>query len=301
MPLLMATPEEALEAARLAAKDRVDKRQKADAEWRRFLESTPPNVSVKIANLFGQYHSSSVNKDFSLRRVEIELFCETDGGPRLFATGTEYVFAKARAWAFITYTCKNCGTRWKVFSLVIDQNKDRPADGEVMKLGEFPPFGAPISKRIGKLLGDGDLELYRKGLRAEAQGLGVGAASYFRRIVDNQWKQLVAEIREAAAKLGYGKLDVFDAAIKETQFSNAVEMLKDAIPPKLLILDGENPLTLLYKPLSVQLHALSDEECLQQAADIRLVLIALLETIADVLKSKDDLKEAANRLKQIRS
>ena len=40
-------------------------------------------------------------------------------------------------------------------------------------------------------------------------------------------------------------------------------MLKDAIPSKLLILDRENPLTLLYKSLSRQLHDLSDEECVQ--------------------------------------
>ena len=56
------------------------------------------------------------------------------------------------------------------------------------------------------------------------------------------------------------------------------------------------PLTLLYKPLSKQLHGLTDEECLQQAADIRVVLTALLENIADVLKAQDELREAATRL-----
>jgi hypothetical protein len=64
------------------------------------------------------------------------------------------------------------------------------------------------------------------------------------------------------------KLKVFDEALAQPQFSNAMDMLKDAIPPKLLILDGRNPLTLLYKPLGVQIHELSDEQCLQQAADI---------------------------------
>ena len=64
---------------------------------------------------------------------------------------------------------------------------------EVMKLGEYPPFGAPISTRVQKLLGNDDLELYRKGSRSEAQGLGIGAATYFRRIVDSHWKLLVTE------------------------------------------------------------------------------------------------------------
>ena len=179
------------------------------------------------------------------------------------------------------------------------QEEDDARSVEIMKLGEYPPFGGPISKRVARLLGDADLELYRQGTRAEAQGLGIGAASYFRRVVDNQWKQLVAEIRQAAEKLGNTELTVFDDALRETQFSRAVEMLKDAIPPKLLILDSENPLTLLYRPLSVELHNLTDEECLQQAGDIRKVLTALLENIADVLKDQDELKGAAARLKQI--
>lgn len=199
------------------------------AAWKAFLESTPPNVPLKIAGLFGQYHPSAQNAPWSIRSPEIELFCETDGGPRFFTTRTEYIFVDQREWKFVSYGCKNCGRRWKTFALLIDRlNTQNPANGEVMKLGEFPPFGAPISARIEKLLGKADLELYRKGMRAEAQGLGVGAATYFRRIVENQWKQLVAEIREAAARLGYTELAVFDNAVNETQFSKAVEMLKDA-------------------------------------------------------------------------
>jgi hypothetical protein len=175
----------------------MDARRRANAAWRAFLESTPPNVPTKIDNLFGQYHPQSANNVWSLRLSEIELFCETDDGPRFFASASEYLFPERRTWEFVSFTCKNCGTRWKMFSLVIEHDEKNPSFGGVMKLGEFPPFGAPISKRIARLLGDADLELYRKGMRAEAQGLGIGAATYFRRIVDNQWKQLVAEIREA--------------------------------------------------------------------------------------------------------
>ena len=74
-------------------------------------------------------------------------------------------------------------------------------------------------------------------------------------------------------------------------------MLKNAIPEKLLVITGENPLTLLYRPLSQQLHGLTDEACLQQAAAIRIVLTALLENIADVMKEQDELTAAVKRLK----
>jgi hypothetical protein len=39
--------------------------------------------------------------------------------------------------------------------------------------------------------------------------------------------------------------------------------------------------------------------CIQQAADIRVVLTALLENIAEVLKDQDELKNAANGLKTV--
>jgi hypothetical protein len=197
---------------------------------------------------------------------------------------------------FSTYICRNCAQTTKTFALLFEFGGGDAF--EVMKLGEYPPFGAPVADRIKKLLGDRDLELYRKGMRCIAQGLGVGAASYFRRIVDNQWKLLVREIRDAAAKLGQTDLSVFDQALQETQFSAAVDLLKDSIPPKLLILDDQNPLTLLYKPLSVQLHDLSDDECLQEADDIRIVLTTLLENLSEVLRDHDQLKNAANRLKR---
>lgn len=135
-------------------------------------------------------------------------------------------------------------------------------------------------------------------MRSEREGHGIGAAAYFRRVVENQWKDLVTKLRDAAKALGTpdAGLKVFDKALGEQQFSTAVDMLKDAIPPKLLILDGRNPQTLLYKPLSVQLHSLSDAECLQQAADIRLVLNELFDNIGRVMKDEADLRDAVNRL-----
>jgi hypothetical protein len=254
----------------------------AFGEWKSFLESTPPNVSKVIANLATvEWTDKDDNKHWKVSRPRLQLHCSICDGLRNFDEANPRT--TAIGYQFITYLCRDCGRQMKTFSVLIAYKDQAAGVMEVMKLGEYPPFGAPISARIGKLLGKPDLELYRKGMRSEAQGLGIGAATYFRRIVDNQWKQLVTEVRDSAKKLGYKDLAVFDEALKEISFSKAVDTLKDAIPQKLLILGGENPLTLLYKPLSVQLHELSDEECLQQAADIRLVLTALLENIADVL------------------
>ena len=271
-----------------------------------FLESTPPNIKARIPGL-AKEQFSTISGGGSMRWVvvssgpmRLELHCDVDDGVRRFDASDENSLGGNR-FQFLTYVCRDCCVYEKTYALkMVLQRVGGDGIAEVMKLGEYPPFGAPISARIQKLLGNDDLELYRKGSRSEAQGLGIGAATYFRRIVDSHWKLLVTELRRAADKLGHADLAVFDNALEETQFSAAVKMLKDAIPSKLLILDGENPLTLLYPPLSVQLHALTDEQCLQQAADIRTVLTALLENIADVLKDQEELKSAVNRIKQIK-
>jgi len=64
----------------------------------------------------------------------------------------------------------------------------------------------------------------------------------------------------------------------ETQFSKAIETIKAAIPESLLI-DGHNPLTLLHDALSEGLHAQTNEDCLELATSIRVVLTELAERI----------------------
>ena len=284
---------------------------RASAKLGEFLEKIPPNSPVVIPELAkvrgfesrpeGRVFHWGVNPPPEL----IHLHCKADDGIRRFALDKSANSAFDFGFRFVEYRCRDCGQVTKTYAIVTELDSEESDDGKVrsakvMKLGEFPPFGAPIASRIQRLLDTGDLELYRKGCRSEAQGLGIGAATYFRRIVESHWKLLVTDLRKAAERIGHPDLEVFDRALQETRFSAAVDMLRDALPDKLLILDGENPLTLLYRPLSAQLHELTDEECLQQAADIRIVLTALLENIADVLKDQEELRSAANRLRDRR-
>ena len=260
---------------------------KAVAELKAFLEATAPNCAVVIPGLATHQYSQGVPSgrwSVSVAPKRLQLHCDVDDGVRRFGFDTHASNRPGLGFRFLEYSCRDCGESTKTYALVTElkpvnaESRESTVVAEVMKLGEYPPFGAPIAGRIQKLLDTEDLELYRKGSRSEAQGLGIGATTYFRRIVESRWKLLVKELRRAADRLGHADLAVFDDALQETQFSAAVRMLKDAIPDKLLILNGENPLTLLYSPLSVQLHQLTDDQCLQQAADIRIVLTALLET-----------------------
>lgn len=84
-------------------------------------------------------------------------------------------------------------------------------------------------------------------------------------------------------------------AEKETQFKTAIEQIKDGIPAGLMI-NGHNPLTLLHTALSQGLHGQTDNECLQLAQEIRLVLTELAERISQAVKEQRELNDAVSRL-----
>lgn len=268
-------------------------------EWKDFLESTPAYVEREFKHLIVDTTPKGPGTVLGIYCPRIQLHCEIDDGVRWCNPEVVSLTTGGHRTLFFQYTCRDCGQWSKTFALIlIPDLTATPRVLTAMKVGEYPPFGSHLAKRLRDLLSKNDLEFYRKGLRTEREGHGIGAAAYFRRVVENQWKALVKKLRDAAEKLGTPaeKLKIFDGALMQQQFSTAVDMLKDAIPAKLLILDGRNPLTLLYKPLSVQIHDLSDEQCLQQAADIRVVLNETFDNISRVLSDDETLKAAVTRL-----
>jgi hypothetical protein len=268
--------------------------------WKKFLESTPAYVDQQFENLI-QDIAPTGPVVYGIYLPVIKLYCEVDDGVRGCNPDQQKIGCGDYRTQFVRYTCRDCGRWGKTFALILVPDvKSSQKVLTAMKLGEYPPFGSHLAKRLEKLLSASDLELYRKGIRCEREGQGIGAAAYFRRVVDYQWKKLVEKLRDAAKRLGAPPetVKVFDDALTQPQFSTAVGLLKDVIPAKLLILDGKNPLTLLYKPLSVQLHDLSDKECLQQATDIRIILNETFDNINRVLSDDEMLKAAVTRLSE---
>ena len=67
-------------------------------------------------------------------------------------------------------------------------------------------------------------------------------------------------------------IETIKNAILETQFSKAIDMVKDSLPESLLV-DGHNPFKLLHKALSIGIHSETDDKCLEIAHNIRMVLL----------------------------
>lgn len=265
--------------------------KKALRTFAEFLESPPPDVAEAVSDL--TFFSIPMNSLY-VGRPELHLHCEVCNGVRIFHTESTPRVSDGLQYATVTYKCRNCCQTAKTFSLVLRNEKQ---SGVVQKLGEFPPFGPPTPSRLFELVGEEDRGLYLKGRRAEMRGLGIGAFAYYRRIVEHQKGRIIEEIGKVALKLKPSKAteELFARAEAETQFSKAIEMIKAAIPESLLI-DGHNPLTLLHNPLSEGLHEHTDEECLELATSIRVVLTELAERISTALKEEAELKSAVGRL-----
>ncbi len=62
------------------------------------------------------------------------------------------------------------------------------------------------------------------------------------------------------------------------------------------MINGHNPITLLHSALSIGLHAQTDEECLDSAHDVRIVLAELAERLGQAMKDHAELNSAVQRL-----
>jgi hypothetical protein len=269
-----------------------------------FLERIPPgrNQAITPPILAGYSRSYSGEITHNFGPPEIEVFCDSENcqGVRFFKTSDTLRLTEGRASdQFLDYVCKNCGTVWKTYALRVRLEKDRRRFS-AMKFGEQPTFGPPTSAKLITLIGP-DRDYFLKGRRCENQDLGIAAFAYYRRVVENQKDRIIQEIIKVAEKLNAAPetIEELKVAMKETQFTKAVEAIKHGLPQVLLV-KGQNPLLLLHDALSAGLHSQSDEECLAIASSIRIVLMDLAENLAHALKEEAELGSAVTKLLQVR-
>jgi len=258
-----------------------------------FLEEVGPDSAQYVSELV---HRTSAGPD-CVATPEIDLHCGSEpcNGLRRFQCDDDERLSANVNFVFLNYSCKNCEEFRKTFALAVQRDGIKES-GKVVKLGELPPYGPPIPSRVMKLIGE-DRDLFLRRRRAELRGLGIGAFAYYRRVVEEQKGRIIEEIGKVAVKIRPSKEteELFAKAKAETQFTTAIEMIKSAIPEAVLI-DGHNPLTLLHSALSKGLHAHSDEQCLDLATSIRIVLTELAERISTALKEEAKLKHALSQL-----
>ena len=171
----------------------------------------------------------------------------------------------------------------------------------ITKVGEIPPYGPKTPPSILRLFQD-EHEMFLRGRRCEIQGLGIGASAYYRRIIEGHRNKIFDRIIEAAKRLeGTAELIAdLERAKASKSFEASLQEIKHALPSDLLI-DGQNPISLLHDLYSDSVHNLSDEEYLALAEDARNVLIALCERIAQVLQKENVVSQSLARIAKRKS
>jgi len=284
------------ELERLAGK--VGHKMPIESTFKEFLESCPPNETRKIISILKKKSGYSYA---DLDIPDIQLHCKNNDcqGKRYFdfIGGDNVVYLdKTISHNFLTFACRNCKRTTKDYAIEI--RRVSRSDALMKKFGEIPKFGLPIPTRLTKLIKDpNDLDLFNKGFDCENQGKGIGAFTYYRRMVDSVKDQLIDEIAKAVKKIDpdHEMLNHLKEAKKETRFKEAINKIKDTLPKELYV-DGINPLTALYGALSQGIHDLTDGECQDRAHDVRLVLTELLERAQFIITEKKTITDAIRRL-----
>ena len=275
-------------------------------EAKEFFENVPPGVEAMVTGVPETLYGPPPNPYNGPRYVEnlpdLVLHCSEKecGGFRLFQCETPFVVDPGKTQdAFILYRCKNCGFTFKTYAILAHRQGSEKVV-RMFKYGERPAFGPPLPSKLIELVRP-EWDYFQKGRRVENQGLGIGAFSYYRRVIEDQKNRILDEIIKAATKLNAARdlIKELERAKIETQFTKALEGVKSSLPEQLMIA-SENPLLLLHDALSEGMHKETDEECLKKAGDIRVIMTELAERLSQALKEDSELKAAVSRLQKLR-
>lgn len=264
--------------------------------------------SSEFQNLSNFAVPPASNRLSHLRLIKVErrkyhcLECNGDRMFSVFRSDTTYDVAEQAPFSTLLLNCDDCRNFRRMFHLELKGLKAsgpeyaRQYDVEARVAYVHPPLIPLIPKALSNLMGK-ERDLFQKGRQAELKGFGIGAFAYYRRAMEEMKSRLLDQISEIAVRLGGmpGLVEEIEVIKQEPQFSKALPLIKHAMPQGLLF-GGENPLKVLYKALSESLHSRSDEECLELAEIVRVVLCDLVVRLSDMNRSERDAKTALSLL-----
>ena len=182
------------------------------------------------------------------------------------------------------FKCLTCGKTSLLFSVVHIMK-----DGGVslQKIGEFPRKRLERDPLLQKFFVD-DAEYYEKAIVCLAQGYGIGAFCYFRRIVENNIYRLLELLKEdlEGVESNNQLIENIEKLKNATPMSDRIELANSALP-EYLMPSGANPLGRLYATLSEGVHADSDEVCLKKSESIEKCLKYLISELHSRKKNRD--------------
>lgn len=196
----------------------------------------------------------------------------------------------------LTLKCLKCNSYQIHFFLHFQLEKDKSGEIQktvIQKVGQLPTVEDTLDADLEKWLKAKDKDLYKKGMRSEAHGFGIGAFGYFRRILENNIGNILDEIDTITDSQELK--NAIAEAKKQHNAADRLDIIKDHVPASLMP-NGQNVFTILYKALSKGLHQDSDEDCLGAATNIRVCLTFLIKKINSAKEEAESVKRALKDL-----
>jgi len=262
-------------------------------DLREFFE----NAAIYSEVLFKRRWSYSYT-EYNLK--EIESWCENCNTSKPFhnmQSETNIIFKihdDADSGVFLSeFSCVTCNQSIKRYFCSYKQ-----IDLEyfkIIKCGETPQKPIERNKELQKFFGN-DKQNFNKANVCLANGYGIGAFVYFRRIIEDNISNLLDSIAsdEDADESMLNAIAELKAA---SPMSNRIDIAKRALPPYLMM-DGHNPLGAMYGILSEGVHVLSDEECLRRASVVKNCLLFMVSELANHKRRKEVFKDNLDLINQ---
>lgn len=199
---------------------------------------------------------------------------------------------------YCLYKCNGCGNAFRCWIEVPFEW----TEGEkwIRKVGQLPAYDITVSADLRNALRE-DTKLYKHALICMSQSFGVGACAYLRRTLENQIAplfQIVYEVREEEGADEKELLTIRDVINSKTAEEKI--RLANQVLPASLVVQGDNPLELIYDRLSAGLHRQDEAECMGIADEASKVLEYVIVSLNDKRQQQQARALYAERIRELR-
>ncbi len=263
-----------------------------DSHIKEFLENAP-------LYSWREFKRPNANRS-SLWIKEIDAYCNTCKQHRPFqdlrASGAGSgmnIRALSTGQSFFEFKCASC--RKDRHEYLIDQVVSDETI-KIQKYGELPRKSLDRDPVLKKFFSH-DSDCYEKAGVCLANGYGIAAFAYMRRIIESNIGDLLDMIKEDIESTDSSSPSLAKLAElkKESPMSDKIKIANSALPDY-LIPSGLNPLGRLYQVLSEGVHNSSDESCLEKAAAVQACVKYLISELASRKKNRDSFKTLVGSL-----
>lgn len=212
----------------------------------------------------------------------LDCFCEECGRHSVFNRKDvpgyhEYHHLRNHVFA-LWFTCSRDQAHRIIFIFRSDQ-------GILQKIGQYPSMAdleAPDLQKYRSLLEKTRFQELTRGVGLASHGVGIGAFVYLRRVFES----LLEEAKVEASNEANWDQNAYENA----RMDEKIRILKDQLPP--FLVEHKS----LYGILSVGVHALSEQQCLQAFSTVKLGIELILD---EMLEKKNRARKVAEASKSI--